>query len=88
MWHDLDILGTAMVAGKLDSFSALVGEIVSSPLAPRFAKDVLEKATGRNKALQQLALPEYEGYAGQATRKDIRLHRLNQSTARMTQLSG
>lgn len=76
LWHDLDLLGTVAVAGKLDSFLALIAEVKNHPLTPRFAKDVLERATGK-KEVVQLALPEYEKVPGQLARKEIKSHRTN-----------
>lgn len=76
LWLGLDLLGTAAVAGKLDSFPALIAEVRANPLAPQFAKKVLEKATGKRQTMQ-LALPEHDNVAGQTARKEIKRRRAN-----------
>lgn len=43
LWRGLDVLGAAIVAGKLDSFGALIEEVKTNPLAPTVARRLLEK---------------------------------------------
>ena len=44
LWHGLDLLGTAMVAGRLQEFSALVAKIRDDPRTPRGAREILGAA--------------------------------------------
>jgi tetratricopeptide (TPR) repeat protein len=43
LWRGLDLLGSAMVAGKIDSFSTLVDQIRANPLAPELIRNVLHR---------------------------------------------
>lgn len=75
LWRGLDLLGTAIVAGRLESFSVLVADIKANPLAPKIARDVLERT--QNPHPVQLNLPEYDQIPDLAAQREIREHRFN-----------
>ena len=75
LWQGLDLLGTAVIAGRLEEFSALVAEIKSNPLTPRAAREFLAK-TQAAKAIQ-LDLPGCDSIPGRTSQSEIRTHRLN-----------
>lgn len=79
LWHDLDLLGTVVVAGKLDSFSALVADIRRNPQVPKIIRELLEKAD-RSQSVP-LHPPETGGIPDFAARQEIRGHRRNLATA-------
>jgi tetratricopeptide (TPR) repeat protein len=79
LWRGLDLLGTAVIAGRLEEFSALVAEVKSNPLAPRAAREFLARRQGA-KAVQ-LELPGCDTVPGQVSRSEIRTHRLNLASA-------
>jgi tetratricopeptide (TPR) repeat protein len=73
LWRGLDLLGTVTIAGKLESFSALVAQIRRNPLAPKFTAELIDRMTqGRIPPLQQT--PSDEKPAAAAAR-EIREYR-------------
>ena len=73
LWRGLDLLGTAVVAGRLDEFAALVAEVKSNPLTPAIAREFLER-TQAAKAVQ-LQLPGCDTLPGRTTQQEIHTHR-------------
>ncbi|MES2220207.1 MAG: tetratricopeptide repeat protein [Acidobacteriota bacterium] len=75
LWRGLDLLGTAIVAGKLESFSALVEQVKRNPLAPKVARELLDRTQKTEPA--QLYFPEeYDKIPDLIARREIRSHRL------------
>jgi len=79
LWRGLDLLGTAVVAGRLEEFSALVAEIKSNPLTPKITREFLERTHGDKSV--QLQLPGCDAISWQASRHEIRAHRLHLASA-------
>jgi tetratricopeptide (TPR) repeat protein len=69
LWRGLDLLGSAIVAGRLDNFSALIASIKSNPLAPRISRDLLERT--RTPQAVQLDLPDYEQIPNLVAQREI-----------------
>lgn len=79
LWRGLDLLGTAVVAGRLGEFTELVAEVKNNPLAPRFARAVL----GRTLVTEpdKLHLPDCDDNSSSDARQEIRASRLHLASA-------
>ena len=73
LWKGLDLLGTATVAGKLDSFSTLVAEIRQNPSVPKFICGVIDKMGQTHSA--QLEQSHSDDTVELAASRDIRQYR-------------
>jgi tetratricopeptide (TPR) repeat protein len=74
LWKSLDLLGSAIVAGRVQEFSALVAQVRDSPFAPRVAKQVLAKAI--NPLPQQLDLPAIQQIPNLAAQREVHTRRI------------
>ena len=73
LWRGLDLLGSAIVAGKLEEFSSLVNEIRANPLAPEMTRKLL----GKSHNLQQVETDSIESprQSKSTLYREIRTHR-------------
>jgi tetratricopeptide (TPR) repeat protein len=79
LWRGLDLLGTAVVAGRLDEFAALIAEVRENPNAPRPARDVFEKSARTSP--EHLSIQECESVSDQYERGAIKKSRVRLATA-------
>jgi tetratricopeptide (TPR) repeat protein len=79
LWRGLDLLGTAVVAGRLGEFTALVEEIKNNSLAPRFAREALGRTLGTG--LGKLHVPDCDNTSITDAGREIRTSRLRLASA-------
>ncbi|HUD15009.1 MAG TPA: tetratricopeptide repeat protein [Terracidiphilus sp.] len=79
LWRGLDLLGTAVVAGRLQDFAALVAEIRDNPLAPIFARNVLGRTLAAE--LDKAPLSDCDGISNVGARQEIRASRVRLASA-------
>jgi Tfp pilus assembly protein PilF len=73
LWRGLDLLGSAIVAGRLEEFSALVNDIKANPLAPSLTRSLLERSQEAGQT--EVDPTECQQPSRQALHQQIRTHR-------------